>query len=127
MRHEVIVGVERRRRWREEEKLSILGKVGLNGATVSDVARCHDITRQHIYQWRQELRRKGVLPLTSETVFLPLPSPSESEQSRDRQPLEIEVVLGNGRRLRCARDLPLERVPEPCSRDKTPDRPSKEA
>ncbi|WP_204157041.1 transposase [Tritonibacter mobilis] len=52
MRHEVIVGVERRRRWREEEKLSILGKVGLNGATVSDVARCHDITRQHIYQWR---------------------------------------------------------------------------
>ena len=110
MRHEVIVGVERRRRWREEEKLSILGKVGLNGATVSDVARCHDITRQHIYQWRQELRRKGVLPRTSETVFLPLPSPSGSEQSRDRQPLEIEVVLGNGRKLRCASDLPLERV-----------------
>jgi len=46
MRHEVIVGVERRRRWREEEKLSILENVGLNGATVSDVARCHDITRQ---------------------------------------------------------------------------------
>ena len=60
MRHEVIVGVERRRRWREEEKLSILEKVGSNGATVSDVARCHDFTRQHIYQWRQELRRKGV-------------------------------------------------------------------
>jgi transposase len=52
MRHEVIVGVERRRRWREEEKLSILEKIGLNGATVSDVARFHDITRQHIYQWR---------------------------------------------------------------------------
>ena len=112
MRHEVIVGVERRRRWREEEKLSIIEKVGLNGATVSDVARCHDITRQHIYQWRQELRRKGVLPRTSETVFLPLPSPSREEpgQSRDRQHLEIEVVLGNGRKLRCASDLPLERV-----------------
>ncbi|MBW3245421.1 transposase [Epibacterium sp. DP7N7-1] len=88
----------------------MLGKVGFNGATVSDVARCHDIARQHIYHWRQELRRKGVLPRASETVFLPLPSPSESEQSRDRQPLEIEVVLGNGSKLCCASDLPLERV-----------------
>ena len=35
MRHEVEVGAKRRRRWREEEKLSILGEVGLNGATAS--------------------------------------------------------------------------------------------
>jgi transposase len=92
-------------------EVSILGGVGLNGATVSDVARCHDITRQHLYQWRQELRRKGVLSRTSETVFLPLPSPlcEEPEQSNNRQLLEIEVVLGNGRKLRCASDLPLER------------------
>ena len=34
--------------------------------------------------------------------FLPLPSPSESGQSRDRQHLEIDIVLGNGRKLRCA-------------------------
>ncbi|WP_367177061.1 transposase, partial [Donghicola sp.] len=52
MRQEVIIGVERRRRWRDEEKLAILDEVGVNGATVSDVARAHDITRQHIYQWR---------------------------------------------------------------------------
>jgi transposase len=45
MHHEVIVSVEQRRRWREDEKVSILGKVGLNGATDSDVARCHDLTR----------------------------------------------------------------------------------
>jgi transposase len=30
-----------------------------NGAPVADVARRHDITRQHIYQWRRELRDKG--------------------------------------------------------------------
>lgn len=52
MRHEVIIGVERRRRWRDEEKQAILSEVGVNGASVAQVDRAHDITRQHIYQWR---------------------------------------------------------------------------
>jgi transposase len=43
MRHEVIVDVERRRRWRDDEKQAILEEVGVNGATVTDVARRHDI------------------------------------------------------------------------------------
>ena len=33
-----ILGVERRRRWSDEEKLSIVLSVGVNGATVSQVA-----------------------------------------------------------------------------------------
>ena len=77
MRQEVIIGVERRRRWRDEEKLAILDEVGVNGASVSDVARAHDITRQHIYQWRQELKKKGLLEATagSGVTFLPLVAP----------------------------------------------------
>ncbi|PVH27362.1 IS66-like element accessory protein TnpA [Pararhodobacter oceanensis] len=111
MRHEVIVGVERRRRWRAEEKLSILDEVGQNGATVSDVARRHDITRQHIYQWRQEFRRKGLWPRTAETVFLSLPPPCEGpDTSGGTQRPEVEILLGNGRSLRCASDLSPERL-----------------
>ncbi|WP_276155284.1 hypothetical protein, partial [Sulfitobacter sp. Ks41] len=34
MHPEVNVSVEQRRRWREDEKLSILGKVGLNGTAL---------------------------------------------------------------------------------------------
>ena len=30
-----------------------------DGALVADVARRDDITRQHIYQWRRELRDKA--------------------------------------------------------------------
>ena len=56
MRHEVIIDVERRRFWSDEQKLSILSEVGVGGATVADVARRHAITRQHIYQWRRQLR-----------------------------------------------------------------------
>ena len=62
MRQEILTDVERRRRWSREDKLRILSEVGADGASVSDVARRHDVTRQHLYQWRRELRRQ---PLTA--------------------------------------------------------------
>ncbi|UVF18404.1 transposase [Microvirga terrae] len=57
MRQEILTGVERRRRWSQEDKHRILSEMGVEGASVSDVARRHDVTRQHLYQWRRELRR----------------------------------------------------------------------
>ncbi len=102
MRHEVIVGVERRRRWSDEEKLSILREVGIGGATVSDIARRHDLTRQHIYQWRRALRRKGLWPGSDGTVFLALDAaagPLRSGPSAGHE-MSIEIVLGNGRMVR---------------------------
>ena len=42
MRQEVL-GVERRRRWTDDEKLAVVSEVGVNGATVADVARGHDV------------------------------------------------------------------------------------
>ncbi|WP_080517375.1 transposase [Cereibacter sphaeroides] len=48
MRQEILTGVERRRRWSDAEKRSILAEVGVNGARVADVARRHDLTWQHI-------------------------------------------------------------------------------
>lgn len=106
MRHEVIIGVERRRRWREEEKRSILDEVGVNGASVADVARAHDITRQHIYQWRQELKRKAWLegPNSSGATFLPVGCPTV-ESVPDTDELCVEVRLANGRGLKVSPDL----------------------
>ena len=105
MRHEVIVGVERRRRWSDEQKLGVLMEVGVAGATVADVARRHDLTRQHIYQWRRELRRKGLWPRSDETVFLPIEhiaeEPSQSSDAGSGEAPLFEIVLGNGRTLRC--------------------------
>lgn len=103
MRHEVIVGVERRRRWSEEQKLSIVMEVGVQGATVAEVARRHDLTRQHIYQWRRELRRKGLWPCSGETVFLALDPPGEDravEPAATAGAMLVEIVLRNGRELR---------------------------
>ena len=39
MRHEVIIGVERRRRWSDDRKLSILMEVGVDGVTVLERGR----------------------------------------------------------------------------------------
>ncbi|MCC6001327.1 MAG: transposase, partial [Pararhodobacter sp.] len=54
MRGEVVGGA-RRRYWGEDEKLAIVSAVGVGGATVTQVAQRHDVTRQQIYAWRHEL------------------------------------------------------------------------
>jgi len=44
-----ILGVERRRFWRDEDKLEIFMSVGVGRATMTQVAQRHEITRQQIY------------------------------------------------------------------------------
>ena len=39
-----ILGVERRRNWGDDEKLSIVSAVGVGGATVTQVAQRHEVT-----------------------------------------------------------------------------------
>lgn len=105
VRQAVVLSSERRRRWSDEGKLDILGQVGVNGWTVADVARRHDLTRQHIYQWRRELRRKGLWPCSGDTIFLPLEmavaEPEASGATGPAERREITVILRNGRELRC--------------------------
>ena len=81
------LGDERRRRWGDERKLEIVLSVGVDGASVTEVARRHSVTRQQIYTWRRELREKGLLSPPSNTVttavplnLVPRPDPA-SEQS----------------------------------------------
>lgn len=102
MGQEVLVGVERRRRWSDAGKLAIVEEVGIDGLSVSDVARRHDITRQHIYQWRAELRRKSLWSEGDDAGagFIqvnPAPEDRDVALRSDRRPFEI--LLCNGRRL----------------------------
>lgn len=111
MRGGELLGVERRRRWTDEVKISILHEVGQSGWSVTDVARRHDLTRQHIYQWRRELRAKGLWPpsgrgTSDRSVFIPLvpssASVAEADGSLSGASEEFTVLLRNSRRLRCA-------------------------
>ena len=75
-----------------------MGEVGVRGATVAEVARRHDVTRQHIYQWRAELRHRGE-SLTQEVDFLSVEI-STAASAQAPTPTAVEIVLANGRRLR---------------------------
>ncbi len=108
MRQEVLIGVERRRRWSIEQKLEVLSEVGVDGATVAEVARRYDITRQHIYQWRREFRRRHAAS-REETKFLPVevaePRLATTASEPSPQDRTIEIGLRNGRTVRAAADM----------------------
>jgi transposase len=67
---EIITGVERRRQWRDEEKLRILAELNQPGVKFSEVARRHDISRGLLWQWRDAQRRGRLVAETP--AFLPL-------------------------------------------------------
>ena len=54
-RYQLISGLERRRRWSEEQKRAVVTAAFAPGAVVSEVARRADVCPGQIYRWRQEL------------------------------------------------------------------------
>jgi transposase len=111
MRQRVLIGVERRRQWSDEQKLRVLSEVGIDGASVAEVARRHDITRQHIYQWRSEMRRRCEASLAPAT-FLPVQlAAGDNNGSEDTPPAPtpdvpcVDISLRNGRTIRARVDL----------------------
>ena len=59
----VIMGPERRRRWRPEEKLAVVAEAFAPGATVVDVSRRLNVATSLIYQWRrQAMGSPGFVP-----------------------------------------------------------------
>jgi len=98
-----ILGVERRRFWRDEDKLEIVMSVGVGGATVTQVAQRHEITRQQIYAWRHELKKKGLWSPDAGALFYPLDIPVASgvpvapPAAEVRPPIAVELRLRGGR------------------------------
>ena len=98
-----ILGVERRRYWGDDDKLAIVSAVGVGGATVTQVAQRHDVTRQQIYAWRHELKRKGLWSSDEGALFLPVGAPSFPDLPAVTAPapaIWIELRLAKGRMLR---------------------------
>ena len=107
---EIITGVERRRRWRAEDKLRVLAEAAQPGARTSEVARRHDISRGLLWYWRRQLRQ-GRLAVADprEPVFLPLqvsdaapPGPVAPVAATDPR---IEIALPDGTLVRVGADV----------------------
>ena len=109
-----ILGVERRRFWRDEDKLEIVMSVGINGATVTQVAQRHEVTRQQIYAWRHDLKKKGLWSPDAGALFFPLGIPAPAGVPVPQRPMpEAPPVTAIELRLRGGRSLHFESTIDP--------------
>ena len=118
---EIITGVERRRRWRCEEKLRIVAEVERPGASFADVARRHEVSRGLLWNWRRQVRAGLLAPepmpvfvpvrITAEAPFpdrLALSSPCPSASKAALAEAErIEIALPDGTCIRVGADVGL--------------------
>src|ERR1700686_2730552 len=75
-RVDIQVGAERRRRWSDEVKGRIVAESYAPGAVVSEVARRHGISPQHLFGWRKAARA-GLLSLPADEAPLFVPVVTE--------------------------------------------------
>ena len=115
---EILVGVERRRRWAWADKLRIVAEVDAPGAVFAAVARRHDISRGQLWNWRRQIRSvaavnagasvSGFVPvcLTPELASTP---PAHGSMTARKPPLCkpersasacLEISLPNGAQVR---------------------------
>ena len=110
---EIITGVERRRRWRLEEKPRIVAEVEEPGASFAAVARWHEVSRGLLWNWRQQVRRGDSVPEPI-PVFVPVqiapdpppmpPSPSPALMPVQVQDARVEITLPDGTCVRVGAD-----------------------
>ena len=75
-RVDVQIGAGRRRRWSDEAKGRIVAESYAAGAVVSEVARRHDMSAQHLFAWRKAAR-SGLLSLPADEAPLFVPVVTE--------------------------------------------------
>jgi len=68
---EIITGVERRRRWRLDEKLRIVAEAEAPGACFVEIARRDDVSCGLLWHWRRQVRSGELRPVET-TAFLPV-------------------------------------------------------
>jgi transposase len=113
MRVEVLDGLERRRRWSQDDKTRIVEETLVPGAKVTDVARRNGVAASVVFTWRRQARTvEKVGPCfapvqitaAAETGGVSAKLPSENDGRMRLVPTArtglIEIDLGNRRRIR---------------------------
>lgn len=104
-RIEVITGVERRRKWSQDEKLAVVVESLADGAVVSEVARRHWLSPQQLFGWLAKLRTETT---GARAIAAPLFAPAIVDDAATRptelanppparhdKTLSIEITLGS--------------------------------
>jgi len=90
-RVDIRTGVGRRRRWNDEAKARIVAESFAPGAVVSEVARRHELSPQHLFAWRKAARA-GLLTLPADAALEFVPVVAEE---RDVGALPVMAASGS--------------------------------
>ena len=91
-RVEIITGAGRRRRWSADAKAAIVAESFAPGASVSAVARRHDISPSLLFLWRRQTTRAKVAEREDGDVPVAITGCGGELPSREKQAaIEIEV------------------------------------
>jgi transposase len=104
-RIEVITGVRRRRSWSDEEKLRLVAECSEPGATVSEVARRHDVSAGLLFTWRRMAEGR---PARGEEPCALLPvrvAEPPVPRGRPRRAARLKIGLPGGIKLKVDADV----------------------
>ncbi len=111
MRVEVLGGIERRRRWSQDDKTRIVEETLVPGAKVTEVARRNGVAASVVFTWRRQARTVEKGPCFAPVQIVAAETGGENakllpEEDRRLRPVPaariglIEIDLGNRRRIR---------------------------
>jgi transposase len=95
-RVEIRTGVGRRRRWTAQEKGRIVAEALHAGVAVAEIARRHDMSSQHLFNWiRAAKEGRLALPADEGAVFVPIVATAtemrKAANAAASVPIEIEI------------------------------------
>ena len=102
-RVEVITGVRRRRRWSDEEKLRLVAECLEPGATVSEVARRHDVSPGMLFTWKRMAEgrpARGAESVAMLPVHIAEPMTPPVPRGRPPRAARLEIGLPGGIKLK---------------------------
>ena len=104
-------GLTRRRQYSEALKRQMVSETQAPGASVSIVARRHDVNSNQLFRWRRQLLPKAVVESGAMVPVEVAPDGTRAGDGRPRRPERegvIEIAFGCGARVRLRGDVSAE-------------------
>ena len=99
-------GAPKRRQYSEASKRQMVAETQLPGASVSTVARRHDVNSNQLFRWRRQLLPKAVV---ESGAMVPVEiAPDDGRPRRTEREGVIEIAFGCGVRVRLRGEVSAE-------------------
>src|SRR6266446_3271813 len=94
-----------RRLWSDDEKRRIVAETLEPGASVSIVARRHDLNANMLFTWRRQIGTSALLPAGDAMTFVPAAITPEAAPTVSPLAGRMEIVLADGDRIIMGKDV----------------------